>query len=203
MSDLTRILNAIGGGDSMAAEELLPLVYDELRRLAVQKMGNEAPGQTLQPTALVHEAWLRLVGTENPRFAGRGHFLGAAAEAMRRILIDRARQKLNWFLFQNHVKVSGAGRHEVVRFILELIMLFADYDGFAPGCPHHFDEENLFGFAVSFAQEIDERPPIQRFGIDQYSVEIKRNGAIVPNASLLLLHSKFRSRGSHTRIFAV
>jgi RNA polymerase sigma factor (TIGR02999 family) len=92
---MTRILNAIGGGDSMAAEELLPLVYDELRKLAVQKMANEAPGQTLQPTALVHEAWLRLVGSENPRFTGRGHFLAAAAEAMRRILIDRARQKLS------------------------------------------------------------------------------------------------------------
>jgi RNA polymerase sigma factor (TIGR02999 family) len=95
MSDVTRILSAIGGGDSMAAHELLPLVYDELRRLAVQKMANEAPGQTLQPTALVHEAWLRLVGAENPHFAGRGHFLAAAAEAMRRILIDRARQKLS------------------------------------------------------------------------------------------------------------
>ena len=94
MSDVTRILNAIAGGDSMAADELLPLVYDELRRLAVQKMANEAPGQTLQPTALVHEAWLRLVGTENPKFVGRGHFLAAAAEAMRRILIDRARQKM-------------------------------------------------------------------------------------------------------------
>ena len=91
---MTHILNAIGSGDAMAADQLLPLVYDELRRLAVQKMANEAPGQTLQPTALVHEAWLRLVGTENPRFAGRGHFLAAAAEAMRRILIDRARQKL-------------------------------------------------------------------------------------------------------------
>src|SRR5688572_29773373 len=95
MSDVTRILNAINGGDSMAAHELLPLVYEELRRLAVQKMANEASGQTLQPTALVHEAWLRLVGAENPQFVGRGHFLAAAAEAMRRILIDRARQKLS------------------------------------------------------------------------------------------------------------
>ncbi len=95
MSDVTRILNAIGGGDSKAAEDLLPLVYEELRKLAAHKMANEAPGQTLQPTALVHEAWLRLVGTENPQFEGRGHFFAAAAEAMRRILIDRARQKLS------------------------------------------------------------------------------------------------------------
>src|SRR5207247_8623842 len=95
MSDVTRILNAIGGGDSKAAQDLLPLVYEELRKLAAHKMANEAPGQTLQPTALVHEAWLRLVGDESARFEGRGHFFAAAAEAMRRILIDRARQKLS------------------------------------------------------------------------------------------------------------
>jgi len=95
VSDVTRILNAIGGGDAQAAEELLPLVYEELRKLAAHRMAQEQPGQTLQPTALVHEAWLRLVGEGNPRFEGRGHFFAAAAEAMRRILIDRARQKLS------------------------------------------------------------------------------------------------------------
>ena len=94
MSDVTRILGAIGNGDPQAADELLPLVYDELRRLAAGKMSHEAPGQTLQPTALVHEAWLRLIGNENPNWDGRAHFFGAAAEAMRRILIDRARRKL-------------------------------------------------------------------------------------------------------------
>src|SRR5436190_121476 len=93
MSDVTRILNAIDRGDAKAADELLPLVYEELRKLAAHRMGNEASGQTLQPTALVHEAWLRLVGSENPKFEGRAHFFGAAAEAMRRILIDRARRK--------------------------------------------------------------------------------------------------------------
>jgi RNA polymerase sigma factor (TIGR02999 family) len=93
MSDVTRILNAIEHGDAKAADELLPLVYEELRKLAAHRMTNEAPGQTLQPTALVHEAWLRLVGSENPKFEGRAHFFGAAAEAMRRILIDRARRK--------------------------------------------------------------------------------------------------------------
>ena len=93
MSDVTRVIQAIQQGDPKAADELLPLVYEELRKLAASKMANEAAGNTLQPTALVHEAWLRLVGNDNPRFAGRGHFFAAAAEAMRRILIDRARRK--------------------------------------------------------------------------------------------------------------
>src|SRR5215831_11573412 len=93
VSDVTHILTAIEQGDASAADQLLPLVYEELRKLAAHKMANEAAGNTLQPTALVHEAWLRLVGNENPKFAGRGHFFAAAAEAMRRILIDRARRK--------------------------------------------------------------------------------------------------------------
>jgi RNA polymerase sigma factor (TIGR02999 family) len=94
MSDVTELLNAIDAGDSKAAEDLLPLVYDELRKLAAAKMAQEKPGQTLQATALVHEAWLRLVGTGNQKaWNSRGHFFGAAAEAMRRILVDRARQK--------------------------------------------------------------------------------------------------------------
>ncbi len=93
MSDVTRVLNAIERGDPVAADELLPLVYGELRKLAAQKMAHEAPGQTLQPTALVHEAWLRLTGNENVRWDGRAHFFAAAAEAMRRILIDNARRK--------------------------------------------------------------------------------------------------------------
>ena len=91
---VTHILEAIQTGDAKAAEELLPLVYGELRKLAASKMAHEAAGNTLQPTDLVHEAWLRLVGSEdNPKFAGRPHFFAAAAEAMRRILIDRARSK--------------------------------------------------------------------------------------------------------------
>lgn len=93
MSDVTRILNAIENGEAKAADELLPLVYEELRRLAASRMANEAAGHTLQPTALVHEAWMRLVGDANPQFANRAHFFAAAAEAMRRILIDRARRK--------------------------------------------------------------------------------------------------------------
>src|SRR6266487_3901341 len=93
MSDVTRILDAIQQGDPKATEELLPLVYEELRKLAAHKMANEAPGQTLQPTALVHEAWLRLTGNENQEWNGRGHFFAAAAEAMRRILVENARRK--------------------------------------------------------------------------------------------------------------
>jgi RNA polymerase sigma factor (TIGR02999 family) len=97
MSEVTRILSAIEQGDPKAAEQLLPLVYDELRRLAAQKLARETPGQTLQPTALVHEAYLRLVGSPSeataPAWNSRGHFFAAAAEAMRRILVEAARRK--------------------------------------------------------------------------------------------------------------
>ena len=93
MSEVTRILERAQQGDRQAAEELLPLVYEELRTLAAQRMAREAVGQTLQPTALVHEAWLKLTGSEGQHWNGRGHFFGAAAEAMRRILIDRARRR--------------------------------------------------------------------------------------------------------------
>src|SRR3974377_994630 len=90
---VTEILEALNAGDKQVAGELLPLVYDELRRLAAAKMAREAPGQTLQGTALVHEAWLKLAGSDRQQWRGRSHFFGAAAEAMRRILIDRARSK--------------------------------------------------------------------------------------------------------------
>jgi RNA polymerase sigma factor (TIGR02999 family) len=99
MSEITRILSAIDQGDPHAASQLLPLVYDELRKLAAHKLANETPGQTLQPTALVHEAYLRLVASplgerqEEPPWDSRGHFFAAAAEAMRRILVDSARRK--------------------------------------------------------------------------------------------------------------
>jgi RNA polymerase sigma factor (TIGR02999 family) len=95
MSDVTRILQSIDQGDTQAANELLPLVYDELRKLAEHKLAQERPGQTLQATALVHEAYVRMVGNEQTDrgFANRGHFFAAAAEAMRRILVDNARRK--------------------------------------------------------------------------------------------------------------
>jgi RNA polymerase sigma factor (TIGR02999 family) len=111
MSEVTRILAAINQGDPQAASQLLPLVYDELRKLAAQKLAHEKPGQTLQPTALVHEAYMRLVASpqgerqEEPSWDSRGHFFAAAAEAMRRILVESARRK-------KRVK-HGGGRHRV------------------------------------------------------------------------------------------
>jgi RNA polymerase sigma factor (TIGR02999 family) len=94
MSEVTRILSAIEQGDPSASDQLLPLVYDELRQLAAQKLAQEKPGQTLQATALVHEAYLRLVGTDvAPHWNSRGHFFAAAAEAMRRLLVEKARQR--------------------------------------------------------------------------------------------------------------
>jgi RNA polymerase sigma factor (TIGR02999 family) len=94
MGDATLLLTALDQGDPTAADKLLELVYEDLRRLATSRMAQEAPGQTLQSTALVHEAWLRLVGAKNQNFENRAHFFSAAAEAMRRILIDNARRKL-------------------------------------------------------------------------------------------------------------
>ena len=105
MSDVTRILVAIEQGDAKAADELLPLVYEELRRLANRKMSREQPGQTLQATALVHEAYIRLIGPENQQWSSRTHFFAAAAESMRRILIENARRKQR----QKH----GGGQHRV------------------------------------------------------------------------------------------
>ncbi len=106
MSDVTRILSAIEQGDPLAAEQLLPLVYDELRQLAAQRLAGEKPGQTLQPTALVNEAYVRLVGGDPGQpWNSRGHFFAAAAEAMRRILVDNARRK--------HSLKRGGDRHRV------------------------------------------------------------------------------------------
>src|SRR3954464_12051733 len=116
MDDVTRILSAIEAGDPHAADQLLPLVYDELRRLAARKLVEEKPGQTIQATALVHEAYLRLLEGEQPRdWNGRGHFFAAAAEAMRRILVDNARRKQS----QKH----GGGRQR------------QDLDADAPAAP--------------------------------------------------------------------
>ena len=121
MSNATVMLAAIKTGDSKAAEDLLVLVYDELRRLAASKLAHEAPGQTLQPTALVHEAWLRLVGGERtPSFKDREHFFRTCAEAMRRILIDRARRK--------HTRRHGGDYQRV------------DFEGFDPAAPATDDQ---------------------------------------------------------------
>lgn len=105
-TDITRILQAAGAGAGLPSEDLLPLVYDELRRLASADMSGEAPGQTLQPTALVHEAWLRLAGGDQRRWNDRAHFFRAAAQVMRRILVDRARQK-------SAIKRGGGGGQRV------------------------------------------------------------------------------------------
>jgi RNA polymerase sigma factor (TIGR02999 family) len=113
MNEVTRILSAVQQGDPTAARELLPLVYEELRKLATQRLGQEKPGQTLQPTALVHEAYLRLVDAEQAqRWDSRGHFFAAAAEAMRRLLIDNARRK--------NADKHGGGWHRLDVVDLEL-----------------------------------------------------------------------------------
>ncbi len=109
MNEVTSILSAIEQGEPMAAEQLLPLVYDELRRLAAQKLAQESPGQTFQATALVHEAFLRLVGAGDAGWKSRGHFFGAAAEAMRRILVDNARRKRSVKHAGDRVRVSLEG----------------------------------------------------------------------------------------------
>ena len=118
MSDLTRILDRVQQGDAQAANELLPLVYEELRRLAAHKMASEAAGHTLQPTALVHEAWLRLVRTPDQTWQNRTHFFRTAFECMRRILIDHARRKQ---------QVRHGGGQE--RIALEGLDLADDHDG--------------------------------------------------------------------------
>jgi len=106
MTDVTRILNAIEGGDAKATDELLPLVYEELRMLAAQKLSHEKSGQTLQATALVHEAYIRLIGLDKQNWMNKGHFFMAAAEAMKRILVDHARQKKSLKRGGDHKRIS-------------------------------------------------------------------------------------------------
>jgi len=109
MTDVTRILNAIERGEAKATDDLLPLVYEELRLLAAQKLSREIPGQTLQATALVHEAYLRLLGDDEQSWQGRRHFFAAAAEAMRRILVDNARRKKSAKHGGGHIRISLDG----------------------------------------------------------------------------------------------
>jgi RNA polymerase sigma factor (TIGR02999 family) len=120
VSEFTHILERVERGDPKATAELLPVVYEELRRLAAQKMAHEAAGHTLQPTALVHEAWMRLGGSEAPAFQNRAHFFGAAAEAMRRILIEHARRRV--------AAKRGAGAEVVDLDELEISSPLADDD---------------------------------------------------------------------------
>ena len=135
MSEVTRILSNLEAGDDRAAEELLPLVYEELRRLAIAKMSHESPGQTLQPTALVHEAWLRLTAGEPQAWKGRPHFFGAAAEAMRRILIEKARRKHAvrhggklQRLDINEIEIAGVEKDDELLAVNEALEKFAAVD---------------------------------------------------------------------------
>jgi RNA polymerase sigma factor (TIGR02999 family) len=120
VTEFTQILERVEKGDLKAADELLPMVYEELRRLAAQKMTREAAGHTLQPTALVHEAWMRLGGDDAPAFRNRAHFFGAAAEAMRRVLIDHARRR--------RADKRGAGVEVLPLEGLEIAFPLADSD---------------------------------------------------------------------------
>ena len=135
MSDFTQILNALETGNPKAADQLLPLVYEELRKLAARKMAKEAPGQTLQATALVHEAFLRLVGNESQRWENSRHFLAAAAEAMRRILIEKARKKGRLRRGPNlqrvdleHVTIATEDHDEVILAVNEAVQQLAKSD---------------------------------------------------------------------------
>ena len=155
MSDATLLLNAVEQGDAKAADKLLVLIYDELRTLAAFKMSQQAPGQTLQPTALVHEAWLRLVGSQNPTFKDRRHFFCAAAEAMRHILIDRARRKLT----QRH-----GGQFERVNLLEfesaapspddQMLAVHEVLDKFALKYPRHAEMVKLRYFAGMTYEEV-------------------------------------------------
>jgi RNA polymerase sigma factor (TIGR02999 family) len=135
VSEVTHILERAQAGDPQAAGELLPLVYDELRKLAAAKMAGELPGQTLQPTALVHEAFLRLVGSDNQKWNGRAHFFGAAAEAMRRILIETARRKRavrhgggQARLDINEIEIAAAGKDDELLTVNEALEKLAARD---------------------------------------------------------------------------
>jgi RNA polymerase sigma factor (TIGR02999 family) len=118
VSEVTRILDSVAQGDPKAADKLLSLVYEELRQLAACKMAGEAPGHTLQPTELVHEAWLRLTAGQEPRWENRAHFFGSAAEAMRRILVQRARRRTAW--------KRGGGAERVSLEEMEIPLVVAD-----------------------------------------------------------------------------
>ena len=159
MADVTQLLNAIERGDPRAAAELLPLVYDELRKLAAARMAEEAPDHTLQPTALVHEAYLRLVAGHHPRdWNGRGHFFAAAAEAMRRILVDAARKKCSLKrggdrdrIELDQLEVSSQQRPDVVLALHEALTKLAATD---PQAAELVELRFFAGFTVQEAAAI-------------------------------------------------
>ena len=157
MSDVTQILERVSKGDGAAAAELLPLIYDELRRVAAHKMSLQSPGQTLQATALVHEAYLRLVGSEEKRWESRRHFFSAAAEAMRHILIDRARRRNRLRHGQNAEKVP-LDELEIIAPAKEEIILQLDdaLDELAQQSPEQAEIVKLRFFAGFSEPEIAE-----------------------------------------------
>lgn len=165
--DATILLGAVEKGDPKAADQLLSLLYEELRRLARNKMSREAPGQTLQPTALVHEAWLRLMGPQPQTFANRAHFFSAAAEAMRRILIDRARRRLSGRhggglerIDVESVDIAGPDSDELLLGIHEML------DRLAKEHPEHAEVVKLRYFVGLTNEEI-----AQTLGISASSVK--------------------------------
>ena len=154
MSDVTQILSAIEGGDAQAAERLLPLVYDELRKLAAQKMAQEKPGQTLQATALVHEVYIRLVDVEQAQhWDSRGHFFAAAAEAMRRILVEEARRKTGPKAGGGHQRVELSDiSAEIPGSQLDILTLNEALDGLAAADPRAAELVKL-RFFVGFTRQ--------------------------------------------------
>jgi DNA-directed RNA polymerase specialized sigma24 family protein len=196
MSDVTRILSQIESGDPAAAEQLLPLVYGELRKLAAAKLTHEKPGQTLQATALVHEAYLRLVGPGNEResesggegendqppplspspplplspgsFHSRGHFFAAAAEAMRRILVERARQKAGPVRGSNRPRISLEACDVSDNRPAEILAVHEALDALAAESPTHADLVKLRYFVGMSHQEAAEALGISRATADRY-----------------------------------
>jgi RNA polymerase sigma factor (TIGR02999 family) len=170
MSDVTRILSAIERGDPHAAEQLLPLIYNELRQLAAQKLAREAPGHTLQATALVHEAYLRLVDVDQAQlWNGRGHFFAAAAEAMRRILIDNARRKRRPKHGGDRQRVELEEACSLADNGAEQVLLVSDaLDKLAQEAPDKAAFVKLRFFAGLSAQEAAEAMGISRATGDRY-----------------------------------
>ena len=170
MSDVTRILSQIESGDPKAAEQLLPLVYEELRKLAAVKLAQERAGQTLQATALVHEAYMRLVpGPSAPSFNSRGHFFGAAAEAMRRILVERARQKQGPVRGGDRMRVSLDAVCEASgEDSQEILAVHEALDALAEESPIKADLVKLRYFAGMNHQEAADALGISRATADRY-----------------------------------
>jgi len=169
MSDVTRILSDIAQGDSSAADKLLPLVYDELRKLAAAKLAQEKPGQTLQATALVHEAYVRLVdGSQAQKWNSRGHFFGAAAEAIRRILVERARRKAGPAQGANRPRVSLEGCDIPDENPAEILAVHEALDALAAESPIKADLVKLRYFVGMSHQEAADALGISRSAADRY-----------------------------------